>query len=212
MHLIDFTVTPILPAMSRPLISQQPGTAQALVAVLIDGETPAASASTALARWKLVNPLANWSVLDMRQAPPEPGEWLQRMLSELLARKHMQSGQLVLLGRRDAGRRALDLVLNGALACAGFVGIDIPCAPPRVATVPTTASIRLVLHEGDANQSGGDSLLGMLRRADIDTRIMRLPSTGADDEDTTVRAAGTFLFELVAKACRHAIQQGSHHV
>lgn len=199
--------------MSRPFSSQQPGTAQALVAVLTDSKTSAASASTALAQWKLVNPRANWSVLDMRQAPPEPGEWLQRMLSELLSRKHMQSGQLVLLGRRDAGRQALDVVLNGGLACAGFVGIDIPCAPPRFATVPTTASIRLVLHESNAEQSDGDSLLGMLRHADIDSRIMRLPSAGADYEDTTVRAAGTFLFELVAKACRHPLAQlGTHHV
>jgi hypothetical protein len=234
MHLIDFAIASILPptraVMSKHLIRRHPDTtpvlpaapvrratgaaAQALVAVVIDGKAPETHASTDLAHWKLVNPLADWIVIDIAEAPrPERGTWLQRKLSELLDRKRMQFGQLVLLGRRDAGRLALDLILDGALGCAGFVGIDIPSALPRAAVASTTTSIRLVLHGGDAGPGGGGSLIDMLRRADVDIRIMRLPAIDFDGVDTTIRAASTFLFELVAKACRNPIdQQGSHHV
>jgi len=201
--------------MSRPLtIKRHPETAMALVAMVIDGATSTDGLRSELAQWKLVNPLADWIAIDMRAAPPAPeGAWLRRTLSELIESRHMQFGQLVLLGRHNAGRIALNLILEGALACAGIVGVDIPCASPRTPIVPTTASIRLVAHDGEQNRTNGANLIDALRRSDIDTRIMMLPSVGLDGVEATVRAAGTFLFELVAKASSYATSQGrSRHV
>lgn len=188
--------------------------AQALVAVVTgdpDGET---GGPIDLARWKRVSPLADWIWIDMREAPPSSdGAWLRRKLSELTDRRRMQPGQLVLLGWRNAGRIALNLVLDGTLTCAGIVGVDIPCATPQGTIAPMTAGIRLVLHGGEVSHTDEGNLVNVLRREHADARIMMLPSVGFDVAEATVRATGTFLFELVAKASSHAIHQGrSNHV
>jgi hypothetical protein len=189
--------------------------AQALVAVFIDSAQSLADARNDEAHWRLTNPLADWVSIDVREMPKlSDAFWLQRKLSEPLDRSHMHFGQLVLLGRGDAGRLALDLVLNGALSCAGIVGIDIPCAPLRTTIAHTSASVRLVLHKGSVNRPDGLRLINGLRRQDVDTRVMMLPSVvGPGGAEATARAAGTFLFELVANACLHANHQGkSRHV
>ncbi len=188
--------------------------AQALVAVVTGGADEETGGPVDLVRWRRVNPLADWIRIDMREAPrSSDGAWLRRQLSELTDRRHMQPGQLVLLGWRNAGRIALDLVLNGALTCAGIVAVDIPCATPRGTIAPMTAGIRLVLHEGEVSRTDEGNLINVLRREHADTRIMMLPSVGFDVAEATVRATGTFLFELVAKASSHAISQGrSNHV
>jgi hypothetical protein len=182
---------------------------QALVAVFIDSAEPLADPRNDQAHWRLTNPLADWVSIDVRETPKlSDAFWLQRKLSEPLDRRHMQFGQLVLLGRGDAGRLALDLVLEGALSCAGVVGIDIPCAPLRTTIAHTTASVRLVLHKGEVSRTDSIRLINSLRREDVDTRVMMLPSVGTGGAESTARAAGTFLFELVAKACLHANHQG----
>ncbi len=188
--------------------------AQALVAVVTGNPDGEAGEPVDLARWKRVNPLADWIRIDMKDAPrSSDGAWLRRQLSELTDRRHMQPGQLVLLGCRNAGRIALNLVLNGALTCAGIVAVDVPCAAPRDTIAPMTAGIRLVLHEGEVSRTDEGNLVNVLRREHADTRIMMLPSVGFDVAEATVRATGTFLFELVAKASSHAINQGrSNHV
>ncbi|MGL5168343.1 MAG: hypothetical protein ACRC9K_20860 [Afipia sp.] len=188
--------------------------AQALVAVVTGGADEETGGPVDLVRWRRVNPLADWIRIDMREAPrSSDGAWLRRQLSELTDHRHMQPGQLVLLGWRNAGRLALNLVLNGALTCAGIVAVDIPCATPRGTIAPMTAGIRLVLHEGEVSRTDEGNLINVLRREHADTRIMMLPSVGFDVAEATVRATGTFLFELVAKASSHAINQGrSNHV
>lgn len=226
MHLIDFIATPIFPSMSKkPDTRTAPSApfddrptsgsrAQALVAVLTGDPDGEPAKPLDLARWKSVNPLADWIRIDMREAPPSSnGAWLRGQLSELLDRRHMQPAQMVLLGRRNAGRAALNLVLDGSLTCAGIVGVDIPCAAPRGTIAPMTAGIRLVLHEGKVSRTDEGNLINVLRREHADTRIMMLPSVGFDVAEATVRATGTFLFELIAKASSHAINQGrSNHV
>jgi hypothetical protein len=186
---------------------------QALVAVLIDAQ-PLTDPQNELAHWRLTNPLADWINIDVREMPRSSDVvWLQRELSEPLERRHMQFSQLVLLGRRDPGRLALDLVLEGALSCAGVVGIDIPCTQLRTAIAHTTASVRLVLHQEEVSRTDGIGLINGLRREDVDTRVMLLPSVGPGGAEATARAAGTFLFELIAKACLHANHRGrSRHV
>jgi len=73
--------------------------AQALVAVLTGDPEGEAAKPLDLARWKSVNPLADWIRIDMKDAPrPSDGTWLRRQLSELMDRRHMQPAQLVLLG------------------------------------------------------------------------------------------------------------------
>jgi hypothetical protein len=200
------------PTDSRPALSASDARGsptQALVAVLIDRAQPLTDPRNELAHWRLTNPLADWISIDVREMPRlSDALWLQRKLSEPLDRRHLQFGQLVLLGRRDAGRLALDLVLEEALSCAGVVGIDIPCTPLQTAIAHTTASVRLVLHKEEVSRTDGLRLINGLRRGDVDTRVMMLPSVGPGGAEATARAAGAFLFELIAKACLQANDRG----
>lgn len=200
-------ISPAQPASDANGARRSP--AQALVAVFIDSAQSLADARNDEAHWRLTNPLADWVSIDVRETPRlSDAFWLQRKLSEPLDRRHMQFGQLILLGRGGAGRLALDLVLEGALSCAGVVGIDIPCPPLRTTIAQTTASVRLVLHKGEVIRPDGLRLINGLHQQDVDTRVMMLPSVGAGGAEATARAAGAFLFELVAKACLHANHQG----
>lgn len=186
----------------------------ALVAVLMDGSQPVANPPGDFMQWKRTDPLTDWIRIDMQEAPySRDGAWLQRKLSDLLARKQMQFGHLVLVGRGNTGRLGLDIILDGTIECAGIVGIDIPCLTPPIAITATTTSIRLVLHQDETNPTNGADLIGVLRSQDVDTRIMRLPFRGDDVPEVTARAAEVFLFELVAKACRYSVHnKGSHYV
>ena len=116
----------------------------------------------------------------------------------------MASGliQLVLIRKEACGLLALEIVLDGAIECAGVLGVDIPDAPLHSPISPTMSSVRLVFHEGQPN-GNSPCLREVLRANDIDTRVTMLPPrTGNTDDDATFRATKTFLGELIAKACR----------
>jgi hypothetical protein len=161
-----------------------------------------------------MNPLADWTSIDLSRAPRSlERDWVERTLVGNLNRRHMRFGQLVLLGERDAGRLALELVLDGTLECAGILAVDVALTPLRADVVPTLTAVRLVLHESEAHAAGHNNLLDVLRNADIDERIMMLPSKGGEWADATARAAETFLSELVARTSGQASERGrSPHV
>jgi hypothetical protein len=123
----------------------------------------------------------------------------------------MQFGQLVMLGWHDTARVALELILNGAITCAGIVAVDVPCTLPRDPIATTAASIRIVRHETEMN-SLERGLIDALRQQDADVRLMNPPAGGTHARDVTTRATATFLSELTAKACRQssASKRSSH--
>jgi hypothetical protein len=181
------------------------GSANALIAVLVDSDVALSVAQANLPQWRRANPQADWIGVDIKQVSGRSERnWLLRTLSDQLAIRQMQEPQLVVLGRRQAGRLAIDLLLEGALCCAGIIGVDISCAPPQRRIRPTLTSIRLVLHGSIADRGKVSGLTEVLRHAEIDTRCMMLPSIEHSFEETA-HAVGTFMVELVAKACWHSV-------
>ena len=195
-------------------VRASPGAGQVLVAVISHGPSAESPALAGLADWKRMNPLADWTSIDLRHAPRSlERDWVERTLAGGLSRRHMRLGQLVLLGERDAGRLALELVLDGTLECAGILVVDVPLTPLRADVVPTLTAVRLVMHASEAHAADQNNLLEILRGADIDERIMMLPSKGGECANATARAAETFLTELVARTSRQVSERGrSPHV
>lgn len=186
---------------------------QALVAFVRNAAEPDADAVNHRALREQVAPLADWVEVDISTAPTSQRQsWLRRELSSALGRKHMHLGQLVMLGWHDTARIALDLILKGAITCAGIVAVDVPCTLPRDPIAATAASIRIVRH--DSEMGGLEAgLIDALRQQDADIRLMNLPAGGTHARDVTTRAAATFLSELTAKACRQSsASKGSSHV
>ncbi|WP_426440698.1 hypothetical protein [Bradyrhizobium genosp. P] len=178
-------------------------TARVLVTTVTDANAPAMPSTADLLRWRQQNPLAVWTHVDVPSGSAE----LRRaalIVAVAAARdpRHRHPSQLILLGARAAGRLALELVLEGVLACDGIVVTDIPCGPLRSPIVLRTAAVRLVAHkDGPVSEHG---LIDALRAADIDERILMLPPGSARDAEATASATGTFLLELVATISRQA--------
>ena len=186
---------------------------QALIAVVKNAAATDPDAVNKRALRDQVIPLADWLEVNIDEAAPAQREdWLLRQLSSALSRKHMDVGQLVIVGWQDAARFALDLILKGAITCAGIVAIDVSYASPREPIAATSASIRIVGHsDGTAPQENG--LIDALRRQDADLRLMSLPASERHERDVTTRATAVFLSELTSKAClQSSASKGSNHV
>jgi hypothetical protein len=184
-----------------------------LIAVIKNSAATDPDAVNTLALRDQVIPLADWLEVSINEvAPAQQEDWLQRKLSGELSRKHMHVSQLVIVGWRDAARFALDLILKGAITCAGIVAVDVPYSSPLQPIAATPASIRIIGHgDGTAPQESG--LINALRRQDADLRFMTLPVSARHARDVTTRATAVFLSELTSKACRQSpASKGSNHV
>jgi hypothetical protein len=178
--------------------------AKVMVGVLAGPDAPLVATAEHLSRWRRLTPLAMWSTIPVRDAGAD--EILRGIAAEL-ARAEVEARWLILLGEGKAARTALGLVLQGALDCAGVLAIAMSCAalPFRIAS--TAAAVRLVAR-CEASEDAPDDLIGALRAADIDERIIMLNPASACDAQTAASAAETFVLELVANTSR----RGSHGV
>jgi hypothetical protein len=175
-----------------------------LVGVIIDPDAPANGIAQALPHWRRLTPLATWAVVKVRST--DRSEILGDV-DAVLERHGIPARQLVLLGEGIAARHALELVLQGALACAGLLAIGIPCHALSFRIAPTAAAIRLVV--GPQGRDAPDALIDALRAADIDQRVIRLNPVGAAAPHAAASAAETFVLELVATVghqARHGVR------
>ena len=166
-----------------------------MVAVLAGPDAPLVATPAELARWRALTPLAWWSTVSVRDASPDE---ILHGVAASLARQDGQAHQLILLAKGQAARTALELVLQGALDCAGILAIALPCTTLPFRIVPTAAAIRLVVQ----HEERGDvpvALITALQAADIDARITSL---NRHDRRAAAGAAETFVLELVANASR----------
>jgi hypothetical protein len=113
---------------------------------------------------------------------------------------------LILLGEGTLGRTALELVLQGALACGGLIAIGQLGHALPFRTVSTSAAIRLVVHD-DGRTAAPDDLIHALRASDIDERIIRLNAAAANERRVVASAAETFILELVALIGRQGLSR-----
>jgi hypothetical protein len=179
--------------------------AKAMVAVMTGPDAPLIVTPAKLTHWRRLTPLALWCAVPVRDAGPDA---ILHSVAAELARQGVQPHQLILLVEGKTGRAALELVLQGALACAAILAIAVPCGALPFAIVPTAAAARLVVDCEDAP----NDLIGALRAADIDARIIRLDPQASRDARTVANAAETFVLELVANACRQIRHQHLHGV
>jgi hypothetical protein len=177
-----------------------------IVAVFIGRESPTNGMAKDLERWRRLTPLASWTIINLRSTARSE---ILRNADAVLNQKHIAAHQLILLGRGIAMRRALELVLQGALVCAGILAIDIPCTPLPFRIVPTAAAIRLVVPRGG---SASDDLVRALQAADLDERVIALNPMGRGDARAAARAAETFVLELVATVGRQAHHGGPNEI
>jgi hypothetical protein len=180
--------------------------AKVMVAVITGPDTPLVSTSAELTHWRALTPLALWSAVSVRDVSPD--EILRGVAAEL-ARQDVDAPQLILLAEGKSARPALELVLQGALDCAGILVIALPCAALPFPIVPTAAAVRLVVRREEYEDAPAD-LITALRAADIDARVISLNPAVADDARTAANAAETFVVELVAIASRQGLHRGLH--
>lgn len=182
-------------------------TVKVTVAV-IAGPDPLVATPEELRRWRRLTPLASWSTVSVRGALPGknlPDEILHGVAAEL-ARQDLEAHQLILLAEGKTARAALELVLRGAIDCAGLLAIAVPCTALSFRIVRAAAAIRLVVRRQDREDSPAD-LITALHAADIDARIIGFDSAAANGARAAASAAETFVLELVANASR----QSRHH-
>lgn len=182
--------------------------AKVTVAVIAGPDASLVATDEELRRWRRLTPLALWSAVSVHGALPSkklPDEILHSLAAEL-ARQDLEAHQLILLAEGKTARVALELVLRGAIDCAGLLAIAVPCTALSFRIVPTAAAIRLVVRREDREDAPAD-LITALRAADIDARIVGFDSAAANGARAAASAAETFVLELVANASR----QGRHH-
>jgi hypothetical protein len=182
--------------------------AKVMVAVIAGPAAPLVATPAELARWRALTPFALWASITIRADSPD--EILRSVAAEL-ARQDVEAPQLILLAEGKAARTALELVLQGALDCAGILAIALPCAALPFRIVPTSTAIRLVVQREDRGDVPAD-LITALRAADIDARIASLDPTVARDARTAASAAETFALELVANASRQSLHRARYGV
>lgn len=177
--------------------------ARVTVAVIAGPSTSLVATPEQLGLWWCLTPRARWSTLSVRSTHPDAV--LHGVIS-LLGRHDVVPDRLILVAEGEAARAALELVLRGAIDCAGLLAIAIPCTALPFRIVPTTAAIRLVVGRQDRKDMPVD-LISELHAADIDTRIIGFASGAANNARAAASAAETFVLELVANASR----QHHHH-
>ncbi len=179
-----------------------------MVAVLAGPDAPLVATPAELTRWRALTPLALWSTVSVPDAGPD--EILHGVAAELV-RRDVGAPQLILLAEGNAARTTLELVLQGALDCAGLLAIALPCVALPFRIVPTAAAIRLVAQRGEREDTPAD-LITALRAADIDARIISLDPTVARDARAVASAAESFVLELVANASRQGLHRARYGV
>ncbi|WP_247416577.1 hypothetical protein [Bradyrhizobium sp. 159] len=170
------------------------------VAVIADPNFALVAKPEQLGRWWCLTPPALWSTVSVRGTDPEE---LLHGVASVLARQKVDARRLILIAEGQAARAALELVLHGAIDCAGLLAIAVPCAALSFRVVPIATAIRLVVRREDSSAD----LIAALRAADIDTRIIGFDSATANGARAAASAAETFVLELVANASR----QNRHH-
>ena len=185
-----------MPESPHSAIATRPhrATARVLVGVLVAPDAADIAVPETFAHWRRLTPLATWLPIALRETSYAG---ILSGVAAALDRVGMAPRQLILLGEGPIARRMLELTLRGELPCGGIVAIDVASDALSFPVVPTVTAIRLVIHHNDEEPQG--SLIGALRAADLDARIINLDlAAGRATEAAAASATETFVLELVA--------------
>lgn len=165
-----------------------------MVGVMGATDVPSFTALQALRRWRRLTPLATWAPIELGDSSHAG---ILYRIAAALDRYGMAPRQLILVAEGPVARSALELVLRGMLPCGGIVVINISRAALPFRIVPTATAIRLVAYHS-GSQRATDGLIGALRAADLDARIINLNPAVGCAAGAVASAAETFVLELVA--------------
>jgi predicted esterase len=184
----------------------------ALIVILFGARDGAAQTLGFARHWQPTVPQAAFVGVELDAAAPRTGLAALRRAAAEAARAHsIHPSQIILFGTGATGRLAVDGVLQQTIPAAGVIGLDISLAPAPSRLRPTATLVRLVQHTADDDPQATHvrALIGAMQRHDIDVRSMILPQGAPGSPSAAMRAGGTFLVELVAKASRAAAKRGS---
>lgn len=170
------------------------------IAYIASPEAAAVAGQQDLARWRRLTPSATWAFARLAAVTRACAIGT---IATLLDRRRLSSTQLILFGTGEAGRLVFELVLEGALDCAGVLAVDIPCHRLRFRANASHTAFRLVLHR-ERTSPVEDGFLHQLQCADLDKRIIALGPAAAKNSRAIASATETFLLELVATIGRRA--------
>jgi hypothetical protein len=177
----------------------------ALIVILFAAGEGAEQASLLARAWQPTVPRAAFVGIELDTAVrnTDVAALRRAIAAEAIARR-TQPSQIILCGTGDAGRLAVDLLLQGAIPGAGVIGVDISLEPASGCFGATSAMVRLVQRTtiDDPNATRFRALIGALHEQKVDLRSMVLPDLSQGASRATMRAGGGFLAELVANASR----------
>lgn len=170
----------------------------AAIAYIAGPEAAAVAGDEDLARWRRLTPSAAWAFAKLAVVSRACAIGT---IATLVDRRRLPSTQLILFGTGEAGRLLFELVLEGALDCAGVLAVDIPSHRLPFRANASHRAFRLVLHR-ERIPPVEDSFLHQLQGADLDQRIIALGPAAANNSRAIASAAEAFLLELVATVGR----------
>jgi predicted esterase len=188
------------------------GLPDALIVILFAARDGAAEPLGFARHWQPTVPQAAFVGVELDAAAPRTGlAALRRAAAEAARARSIHPSQIILFGTGAAGRLAVDGVLQQTIPAAGVIGLDIPLASAPSHLRPTATMVRLVQHTADDDPQATrvHALIAAMQRNGIDVRSMILPHGAPGSPSVVMRAGGTFLVELVAKASRISAKRGS---
>jgi predicted esterase len=214
------------------------GAAEALVVLLHDLGTSAATLTSIAARWSVSVPttafiaLDGIEQLDVRScdlpnaagaiAGPEPepilldraARSLEALLDHQLRSRRLDATRLVLVGFGYGGTLALHLLFHRNWRCAGILAFTAQLVRPLPRILRIDCKVRLIdcVADGQTDHRSVRDDVALLSARGIDARGVLLSGSPLSDE--AVRHGGAYLVELVATAQRgdrfHVGRESSH--
>jgi hypothetical protein len=179
----------------------------ALIVIPVTFGTASEQALTLARQWQPGVPQAAFVGVELTGAARQPDiAALCRDITTAAANRSIQMSQTILLGAGEAGRLALDIVLQGIVPAMGVIGLDIALGPVPSRIEHVAAMVRLIHHRmGEEAPPGFHAVVEAMRQRDMDVRTMMLPDPAQPDpaqiaSGVMQRAGATFLAELVANA------------
>jgi hypothetical protein len=178
------------------------GAPAALVVVVFVGPKGTPDALAFAEHWQPAVPEAAFVGIELD--PTATSDAVRRAATDLAMARAIDPTHVVFVGSGDAGRLAAYSILQGTLTGAGVIGLDIVAGSPCPRVLSSATMVRLVQHctDDDPHVSKLKALVDAMRPQELDVRSMVLPKSARADSAVAMRAVGTFLVEVVAKASR----------
>lgn len=174
-------------------------TPEALIAVVAEGD-PEAEVALFRQHWQSAVPNAEFVGLAIGAPGTGAPDDLVTRLAAFAAARSLSPSRAILLGRGNAVRAALDLLLSGHVRAGGLLAVDIPLWELPASGPHCRTIIRLLQHRSaaDPHYQLFFDLLDEIRRRTLDLRYLLLADPDERTNGAMLRAAGSYLVELVA--------------